>query len=121
MNKNIKLVYSTDPKENQACQICKELLVNCSCRPAQENVPANLMVIFKLEKSGRGGKTVTVLEGFPRNEDYLKTLTKELKSKCGVGGTYLLTDKGGVIEIQGDKRDALKKILDTKKIRFKGM
>lgn len=121
MNKNIKLVYSTDPKENQICPRCKEMVINCNCPSAQEPVASNFTVIFRLEKSGRGGKTVTVLDGFPKNEKYLKELTKELKSKCGTGGTYLLSAASGIIEIQGDKRDALKKILDAKKIRFKGM
>lgn len=62
---------------------------------------------------------MTVMEGWPRNEAYLKAMTKELKSKCGVGGTYLMSEKS-VIEIQGDKRDALKKLLTAKGIPFKG-
>jgi len=82
---------------------------------------AKFTVIFRLEKNGRGGKTVTVLDGFPRNEDYLKDLSKELKAKCGVGGSFSLGEKHGVIEIQGDKRDQLKKILDAKGLRYKGM
>lgn len=97
------------------------MVISCSCQPAQEVSVSKFTVIFRLEKSGRGGKTVTVLDGFPKNENYLKELTKELKSKCGVGGTYLLSASSGIIEIQGDKREALKKILDAKKIRFKGM
>lgn len=121
MKKNVKLVYSTDPKDNQACPRCKDLVKNCSCPEVKESVTSTFTVIFRLEKSGRGGKTVTVMDGFPRNENYLKELTKELKSKCGTGGTYLLSGPTGVIEIQGDKRDALKKLLDAKKIRFKGM
>lgn len=82
---------------------------------------SKLEVIFKLEKSGRGGKTVTVLERLPKNEEWLKTFAKELKAKCGVGGTHLITPDFGVIEIQGDKRDQLKKILESKGIRFRGM
>ena len=121
MNKNVKLVYSTDPKDNQICPRCKDLVINCNCPSVNEPVSSTFTVIFRLEKSGRGGKTVTVMDGFPKNESFLKDLTKELKSKCGTGGTYLLTGGAATIEIQGDKRDALKKILDAKKIRFKGM
>lgn len=120
MIKNTRLVYSTDPKENQLCPVCEELTPECTCAP-QEAVPAAFTVIFRLEKNGRGGKTVTVLDGLPKNEAFLKELTKELKSRCGTGGTYLTSGKSGIIEIQGDKREAVKKILDAKKIRFKGM
>lgn len=119
--KNTRLVYSTDPKDNIRCPQCKELKGECQCRPQDSMEGAQFTVVFRLEKGGRGGKTVTVMDGFPRNEDYLKTLAKELKAKCGVGGTHTLTDKSGIIEIQGDKRDQLKKILEGKKIKYKGV
>ena len=82
---------------------------------------AKLMVIFRLEKNGRGGKTVTILSSLPKNEPFLSELTKELKSKCGTGGTYKTLDGMAEIEIQGDQRDKIKKILDTKGIKYKGM
>ncbi len=121
MSKNIRLVYSTDPKENRICPKCKELLAECECVSLDAPIPSTFTVIFRLEKNGRGGKTVTVLDGLPKNENLLKDLTKELKSKCGTGGTYDFSDKAGFIEIQGDKREAIKKIFDAKKIRYKGM
>lgn len=52
---------------------------------------------------GRKGKGVTVITGIPLEADKLKQLTKQLKQKCGTGGTL----KEGVIEIQGDHRDLL--------------
>ena len=60
------------------------------------------------EKTGRGGKTVTVAEGFvgiglPEKEE----LAKRIQRACGVGGTV----KDGRIEIQGDKRDEMARIL----------
>lgn len=119
--KNTRLVYSTDPKDNIQCPQCKELKAECQCRPEDVVQEGQFTVIFRLEKGGRGGKIVTVMEGFPRNEDYLKKLTKELKAKCGVGGTHILSEKSGIIEIQGDKRDQLKKILEAKRIKFKGV
>lgn len=111
-----KLVYSTDPKD-------QEKLKSGNSKPPHSPVIdlSKVEVIFKLEKSGRGGKTVTVLERLPQHETWLKDFAKELKAKCGTGGTHLIRDGYGVIEIQGDKRDQLKKILETKGIRFRGM
>ena len=60
------------------------------------------------EKAGRGGKTVTIARGFigiglPEKE----TLAKKMRAACGTGGTV----KDGRIEIQGDKRDEVARIL----------
>lgn len=60
------------------------------------------------EKAGRGGRTVTVAAGFtgiglPEKEQ----LAKKMQKACGVGGTV----KDGRIEIQGDKRDEVARIL----------
>jgi translation initiation factor 1 len=60
------------------------------------------------EKAGRGGKTVTVASGFtgiglPEKEQLAKTM----RAACGTGGTV----KDGRIEIQGDKRDEVARIL----------
>ncbi len=118
---NFRLVYSTDPKDALHCPVCRKLRDDCVCVKQDKVEESKFTVIFRLEKNGRGGKTVTVLDGFPRNEDYLKDLTKELKAKCGTGGTYLFGAKQALIEIQGDKREQLKKILGAKNIKFKGM
>ncbi len=117
---NNKLVYTTDPKEAQKCPKCKEYLKNCECEAPQAVESRNFKVVMRIEKSGRGGKTVTVLDGFPKNEIFLKELTKELKQSCGVGGTYLMSGKEGIIEIQGDKRDVLKNILIKKNMKVVG-
>ncbi|MFN8791221.1 MAG: translation initiation factor [Bdellovibrionales bacterium] len=111
-----KLVYSTDPKDQKKLEESRQKPVH-----AQSVDLSKLEVIFKLEKSGRGGKTVTVLERLPKNEAWLKDFAKELKAKCGTGGTHLVGPDFGIIEIQGDKRDQLKKILESKGIRFRGM
>ncbi len=60
------------------------------------------------EKGGRGGKTVTVVDGFvgiglPEKEN----LVKQMRASCGCGGTV----KDGRIEIQGDQREAVSRIL----------
>jgi translation initiation factor 1 len=66
------------------------------------------------QKAGRGGKTVTVVKGFvgiglPEKEQLAKTMQKA----CGTGGTV----KNGQIEIQGDKREEVARILSEANFR----
>jgi translation initiation factor 1 len=60
-------------------------------------------VRVRRETQGRGGKTVTAILGVPLADEALAELARELKRRCGTGGTA----KDGVIEIQGDHRDVL--------------
>ena len=53
---------------------------------------------MRIEKNGRGGKTVTIVSGFIGTLEDLQSLGKSLKNKCGVGGSV----KDGEILIQGD-------------------
>jgi translation initiation factor 1 len=66
------------------------------------------------QTAGRGGKTVTVVKGFvgiglPEKEQ----LAKAMQKACGTGGTV----KNGQIEIQGDKRTEVARILTEANFR----
>jgi translation initiation factor 1 len=64
-------------------------------------------VKVRREVSGRRGKAVTTVSGVPADDAGLKALAGKLKKRCGVGGSV----KAGVIEIQGDHRDAVMELL----------
>ncbi len=80
----------------------------------------NFVAKLRIEKQGRGGKTVTVIDGLPKLEIFLKDLTYTLKTRCGSGGTYRMDGRDGVIEIQGDMRDLIRPLLEKGKITVKG-
>lgn len=117
---NTKLVYSTDPKDNQKCAKCKELKSECTCTPEADLKSYKFVAVLRIEKAGRGGKTVTVIDQLPKQEIFLRDLTKELKQKCGSGGTYSTAGKEGTIEIQGDKREMIRAYLEKKNFKVKG-
>jgi translation initiation factor 1 len=60
-------------------------------------------VTVRLERKGRGGKSVTVIDGLQMRQKEREALLKQLKTKLGTGGTV----KDASLEIQGDHRDAL--------------
>ena len=120
MSKDSRLVYSSDPVQNQKCMKCKELVGACICQPEQPLSSYKFVAVLRIEKQGRGGKTVTVIDRLPKQELFLKDLCTALKKKCGSGGTYLMDGKDGIIEIQGDKRDLVRDLLRTKGMQVKG-
>ena len=62
------------------------------------------------QKAGRGGKTVTVATGFKGIASEEKQgLARSIQKACGTGGGL----KNGDIEIQGDKREAVKAALEA--------
>ena len=71
--------------------------------PSQQNLR------IQISKSGRKGKIVTIISGFQCSSETLKKLLKQLKTKCGSGGTI----KDNQIEIQGDHRQQLREILTS--------
>ncbi|MBL7714523.1 MAG: stress response translation initiation inhibitor YciH [Bdellovibrionales bacterium] len=125
MSNEGRLVYSTDPKLNQKCERCKEVLSECVCKKDQEvgttkSGGYQFVAVLRIEKQGRGGKTVTVIDRLPKNEIFLKKLTTDLKKACGSGGTFLMDGRDGMIEIQGDKREQVKALLSKQGIQSKG-
>ncbi|KFC09892.1 translation initiation factor SUI1 family protein [Trabulsiella guamensis ATCC 49490] len=68
------------------------------------------IVRIQRQTSGRKGKGVSLITGIDESDDVLTKLAAELKKKCGCGGSV----KDGVIEIQGDKRDLIKSLLEAK-------
>ncbi|MEE3663559.1 stress response translation initiation inhibitor YciH [Brenneria sp. g21c3] len=105
MNRNdeSRLVYSTE---------------NGRIKPEEEKVArprGDGIVRIQRQTSGRKGKGVCVISGVELDDDALAKLAAELKKKCGCGGSV----KEGVIEIQGDKRDLLKQLLEAKGMKVK--
>lgn len=102
-------VYSCE--SGRVCPECREPMASCLCRQKSKAAPAGDGIVrVGRETKGRKGKGVTLIRGVPLPVDELKKLAKELKQKCGTGGTL----KDGVIEIQGDHRDSLIDLLEAK-------
>lgn len=99
-NKNkIGVVYSTNP--DFEFQYEGEEEVFDTLPPTQQKLRV------KIERSGRGGKTVTVVDKFVGTDDDLNALGKILKTKCGVGGSV----KDGQVIIQGDFKERIVSLL----------
>ena len=99
------MVYSTEV--GRTCPTCSNALNQCACTDDQAPEGDGIVRVH-YERKGRGGKGVTLITGIQESSDTLKTLAKELKKKCGVGGSV----KEYVIEIQGDQRDLLVPLLE---------
>ena len=109
--RNASLVYSTE--HGRLCPGCDQPAAECSCStPAagKSKAPKGGGVLrVGRETKGRKGKGVTVVTGLPLGTGELQELAKRLKACCGAGGTV----KDGVIEIQGEHRDAVVRALEA--------
>ena len=96
------------------CPHCGLPASRCACRRNPRGAgrveAGDGVVRVRRETKGRKGKTVTTVSGVPLGEDGLRELAGELKRRCGSGGAA----KEGVIEIQGDHRDALVSELEAR-------
>lgn len=84
-------------------------------KPVPQREKGDGIVRIQRQVSGRKGGAVSVITGLDLADEELKKLTTELKKRCSCGGTV----KNGVIEIQGEKRDLLKTLLEQKGFKVK--
>jgi translation initiation factor 1 len=116
-DRSVRTVYSTDA--GRICPTCGWPAADCKCSSTfarNEPVPARLTAKLRIEKKGRGGKTVTVVYDLPRNAGFLKELAQELKRVCGTGGAA----GEDSVELQGDLRDRVRDCLIKKGFSVKG-
>jgi len=106
---NARTVYST--ASGRVCPTC-----GWPERDPNDAVPDRVVAKLRIEKAGRGGKTVTVVYDLPRNADFLKTLASDLKRACGTGGAV----GDGTVELQGDLRDRVRDALRQRGFVVKG-
>lgn len=95
------LVWSSE--HGRICPGCGKPATACACGRKPARPAGDGIVRVRRETKGRGGKTVTVVAGVPRDDGGIRELAGELKRRCGTGGTV----KDGEIEIQGDHRDLI--------------
>lgn len=108
-------VYSTET--GRACPRCGWPERDCRCAAAgEEAVPERVVAKLRVERTGRKGKTVTVVDGLPRNAAFLADLARDLKRACASGGAA----REASVEIQGDHREAIREVLAGRGWMVKG-
>lgn len=100
---NSRLVYSTDAGRIDEPKVAVQ-------RPKGDGI-----VRIQRQTSGRKGKGVCLITGIDEDDATLAKIAADLKKKCGCGGAL----KDGVIEIQGDKRDLIKTLLEARGLKVK--
>ncbi len=108
-----RTVYTTE--SGRICPGCGQPVSACRCKQQSSHPAGDGVVRIFLDKKGRRGGVVSLITGLPGSEDELKALASELKRRCATGGTL----KDGATEIQGDHRDAILALLQSKGIRAK--
>lgn len=101
------LVYSTDI--GKRCPECGNGVSACKCKQMGAPPAGDGIVRLQRQTKGRNGKPVVVITGLALDGVALKHLASQLKARCGVGGTV----ENQTIVIQGDKRDVLKRELES--------
>jgi translation initiation factor 1 len=112
-----RIVYST--AVGRVCPGCGWPARDCKCSSksrSENSVPERVTAKLRLEKKGRGGKTVTVVYDLPENSVFLKDLAQELKRACGTGGAVA----DDTVELQGDLRERVREYLEKKGWTVKG-
>ena len=98
-----RLVYSTDkviPRKDDPAG-----------KTAQTRIlPSQQRLAVRLERKGRGGKSVTLIEGLQMSQKDRESFLNQLKTRLGTGGAL----KNEVLELQGDHRNAVVEVLQSK-------
>lgn len=94
-------VYST--AHGRLCPGCGQPAGRCRCGGRSLPAGGDGIVRVSRETKGRKGSGVSLISGLALDGEGFKKLARQLKRKCGSGGSV----KNGVIEIQGDHRQAL--------------
>jgi len=106
---NSRLVYSS--ASGRICPECGNPVSTCICKKGKDSItekntrrfPDDGIIRIIRETKGHGGKTVTIIGNIPIDNNRLKELAKQLKNRCGTGGTI----KDSEIIIQGDHRQVI--------------
>ena len=96
--------YNPDEATHEADEMPAEVAADALAEQGKQ------MLNVMLDKRNRNGKRVTLVTDFVGSDEALKSLAKELKQHCGVGGSA----RGGEILIQGDFRDKVLAFLKAK-------
>ena len=96
-----RIIYSTGL--GSLCPNCRRPVRQCVCPKGAPGAAKPASVRVGREVKGRAGKGVTTVTGLPLAMAEIEALATTLKKRCGSGGTV----REGVIEIQGDHRDAI--------------
>lgn len=107
------LVYSTE--HGRMCPDCSKPTAQCVCHVPKKPVNSDGFARVRLDTKGRKGKGVTVISGLSLDPPALAAFLKEMKHRCGSGGTV----KEGQIEIQGDHRTLVADELNKRGWKFK--
>ena len=104
--KRLGVVFSTNP----------DFQYETDREEQQETVPPGQQKLYVMrDRKNRKGKTVTLVKGFSGSEEEMKSLARELKQKCGVGGSV----SEGDILIQGDFVTRIMELLTAKGYQVK--
>ncbi len=89
---------------SEICPVCGLPAEICVC----ETIAKERQYVVISSDKRRYGKIVTIIEGIDTSTISIHDVAKELKTKCAAGGTV----KDGRIELQGDHKKKVQKVLE---------
>jgi len=119
MSSDRRVVYSTEHGQLDKPMFDHKRGKKKGCKDTSQSHiiknPGKQGIRIRRESKGRGGKTVSIVDGLPLAEKEMKVLLKKLKGQLGTGGVL----KNGVLEIQGEHRDKLIQLLEKEGFQAK--